>query len=173
MNDFTKGLGSKLMLLLWHTTTDCGKRVGGARRDLVARVVDGLRGDSFEHEAELAQIAQEFASSLRGTRDQDLASQFASDLLTIVTGEGDAGDLLDRVDTAMKSVPKLRSSRAAMRRKQEEVRRKKRRALSLLRRIREQTNRELERLEVEPGAPPNRRPSRSRPNRSRKKGGGR
>jgi hypothetical protein len=171
MDDFTKGLGTKLMLLLWHEAMESPRDHLPAR--LIARVVDGLRSDSFEHEAGLAEIAREFAGWYHGSPDQDLAAQFASDLLRVVAADTDAEEFLKRVDKAKASITKLRLSPDAIRRKKEELERSKRRALSLLQRIREGTKRQLKQSQVEPGAPPNRRPPRSRPSRSHKKGGGR
>jgi len=66
MDEFTKGLGTKLMLLLWHEAADSLQQCRKARSDVIARAVDGLRSDSFEHEPELAEIVQEFVSWFRG-----------------------------------------------------------------------------------------------------------
>ena len=171
MDDFTKGIGTKLMLLLWHGATVCRGRSRPSR--LITRIVDGLRGDSFGHEGELVEIANEFAREFRGTPDQDLAARFASDLLSAVGGGGDAGEFLLHVDVSMRTVPKLRLSAAAMRIRKADVWRKRRRALGLLQRIRRETARQIEGRKVEPTASPNRRPARRPTIRTRRRGGGR
>ena len=135
------------MLLLWHAAMESPRDHRPAR--LIARVVDGLRSDSFEHEAGLAEIAREFAGWYQGSPDQDLAAQFASDLLRVVAADTDAGEFLKRVDKAKASISKLRLSPAAIRRKKEKLERSKRRALSLLQRIREETSRQLKQSQVE------------------------
>jgi hypothetical protein len=174
MDDFTKGLGTRLMLLLWHGATDSLQGDRTARAEVIARVVDGLRSDSFEHEPELAEIVQEFVSGFRGAPDQNLAAQFGSDLLATVAGEQDAGEFLKRVDAARESIPKLRLSAADIRLRKERVERSKRRALILLSRLEKQYTQELRRTQSSNQvAPPNRRPASRQTVRTSRRGGGR
>lgn len=174
MDDFTKGLGTKLMLLLWHGATDSLQGDRTARAEVIARVVDGLRSDSFEHESELAEIVQDFVSWFRGAPDQDIAAQFGLDLLSMVAGEQDAREFLRRVDAAKESIPKLRLSAAAKRLRKERVERLKRKALKHLRHIGKEVAREVRKTGCSNQvAPPNRRPASRRAVRTSWRGGGR
>jgi hypothetical protein len=108
MNDFTKDLGHKLLLLLWETSTypDPDDVSTQSRAELVVRVVDSLCGSSYGCEADLQDIIKTFVSEFVHSPYRDRAKCFGADLMALMTAEHDPRNFLQMGCRARAAYPK-------------------------------------------------------------------
>ena len=140
MNEFTKDLGHKLLLLLWEMSTYPDPKDVSARhrQELAARVVDSLRGAAFGHESDLREIVDGFVSEFAHSPCRDRAKRFGLDLMEMMTGESDPSTFLTKGRLARRQHPKRpvsRSDRAQVRRNCERAKAKCLRSLAKIQRV--------------------------------------
>ncbi len=126
MNDFTKDLGHKLLLLLWEVSTypdpkDVSRR---SRRELAVRVLDSICGSSFGCENDFPEIVDQFVSEFAHSPYRDRAKRFGTDLMELMTAKHDPATFLTMGRIAQRQHPKHPVSRREI----EQARRKCERA---------------------------------------------
>ena len=104
-------------------------------RDVIAEVVDGLRGDSFGHESELAEIAADFVQRMVGTPWQERAEQFARDVVTFVESEEAASAFLEKGVAARRVHPPRVVSPEELAKKKQEYEQRRNRVLAGLKQL--------------------------------------
>ena len=108
MNELTKDLGQKLLLLLWEVSTypdprDVSSR---SRRDLAVRVVDSLCGSSYGSESDLREIVDAFVSEFAHSPYRDRAKRFGADLIELTTAGYAPRDFIAQGHLARRQHPK-------------------------------------------------------------------
>lgn len=116
MNELTKDLGHKLLLLLWEVSTypDPKDVSARSRREVAVRVVDSLCGSSFGCENDLQEIVDQFMSEFAHSPYRDRARCFGSDLMELMTADYDPATFLTRGRLAQRQHPKRTVSRKEM-----------------------------------------------------------
>jgi hypothetical protein len=137
MNDFTKDLGNKLLLLLWEVSTypDPKDVSSGTRRELAVRVVDSLCGSSSGCEKDLKEIVDQFVSGFAQSPYRDRVERFGSDLMELMTAEHDPVMFLARGRLAQRQHPKRPASRSEIERAKRKCERAKSKCLRGLAKI--------------------------------------